>query len=127
MARRRATFEFDPARGRVDRGALVPLPEVPTLSWRGRPLLEPHHLRTPAQLPAVTKVVILGAAVSGVTAVDSYIQCCLLILLYGCECSVVGAVWKLCVRGCVWWGSGGLCACVCVFAGGTTSAASTAH
>ena len=34
MARRRATYEFDPLRGKIDRGALVPLPEVPTIAWR---------------------------------------------------------------------------------------------
>lgn len=34
MVRRRATFEFDPVRGKVDRGTLVCLPELPTISWR---------------------------------------------------------------------------------------------
>lgn len=34
MARRRATYEFDPARGKVDRGALVVLPELAMISWR---------------------------------------------------------------------------------------------
>lgn len=34
MVRRRATFEFDPVRGKVDRGALVCLPELATISWR---------------------------------------------------------------------------------------------
>jgi hypothetical protein len=83
MARRRATYDFDPMRGKIDRGALVPLPELATISWRGRALLEPHHLRTPAQLLGVTKTALLGAAVSATAAADSYIQACLLILMYG--------------------------------------------
>lgn len=55
------------------------------LACRGKPLLEPHHLRSSAQLLAVAKVVVLAAATSGVAALDSYIQCCLLVLMYGCE------------------------------------------
>jgi hypothetical protein len=86
MVRRRATFEFDPARGKVDRGALVCLPELATISWRGKPLVQPHHLRSPAQLLAAVKMVILAAGIAAVhPGADSYIQCCLLILMYGCE------------------------------------------
>ncbi len=52
-----------------------------------KPLLQPHHLRSPAQLVAAVKMVILAAGISAVhPGADSYIQCCLLILLYGCEC-----------------------------------------
>ncbi|KAL4434011.1 hypothetical protein ABPG75_000452 [Micractinium tetrahymenae] len=83
MVRRRATYDFDPVRGKIDRGALVPLPELATVSWRGKPLVEPHHLRSSAQLLAVARVLVLGAATSGVASLDSYIQCCLMVLLYG--------------------------------------------
>lgn len=61
-----------------------PLP--PSLCFRGKPLVQPHHLRSPAQLVAVVKMVILAAGIAAVhPGADSYIQCCLLILLFGCE------------------------------------------
>ena len=60
-------------------------PNSPSPPHRRKAVLEPHHLRSPAQLIAITRTVVLAAAVSGVAAVDSYIQCCVLVLLYGCE------------------------------------------
>lgn len=87
---------------------LQPFP--PSLCRRGKPLLQPHHLRSPAQLVAIVKMVILAAGIAAVhPGTDSYIQCCLLILLYGCERNLgwLGVAWLyLARRGLAWLSSG---------------------